>query len=498
MEQSGRSGASHASDDTDSRGMRRRAFVGSAAAGAAAFGLPGPARALAGATSRNVDAVVVGAGVSGLAAAWRLRRNGRSVVVLEASERLGGRVLNLSTGPRPHQVTEAGGEWVAARQKRILALCKTFGIQTFPTYDKGKTVYFDGEAHPFSGTVPPIGGAAQAEVLAAMLQLTEMCDQVPVDAPETAKHAKKWDSKTVASWIDDNVTTAKARAILRDAVGGPVGGTAKNTSLLGYLFIAKSNGGPLHLVTVRGGGLAFRIKGGSGLIVDALAQRVGAGRIKLSTPVRQINRGTSSVQVITDDGTYTSSHVIVAVPPPMAGRIGYDPPLPPARDQFTQHAAMGWLIKCFAVYPKPFWREKGLNGIVNSVAPPLAGVFDNSPDDGSVGCLYGLIAGDDARIQTGRSAEKRRQSVLDTFKKCFGDAAGSPTKYFEYNWARQRFIGGGAAVSWAPGVLTMFPGAVRDPVGPIHWASTETATDNWGDMDGAITAGERAADEVLA
>jgi len=215
-------------------------------------------------------------------------------------------------------------------------------------------------------------------------------------------------------------------------------------------------------------------------------------------PVRQINRGGSSVRVITDEGTYKASDVIVATEPPTAGRIAYDPPMPPARDQFTQHIAQGWLIKCFAVYPKPFWRQHNYNGMINSVAPPLSGCFDNSPEDASVGCLYGLIAGNEARIWAHKPAAERRNAVLGTFVKCFGPAAGHPTKYFEYDWAQQPFIGGGAAAPAPPGVLTQFPGVVRKPVGPIHWASTETAVKNWGDMDGAITAGERAADEVLA
>jgi monoamine oxidase len=452
---------------------------------------------MAGVGSTNVDVVVVGAGVSGLAAAWKLRRAGRSVVVLEASDRLGGRVLNLSTGPKPYQVTEAGGEWVAARQKRILAVCKTLGITKFPTYDKGKTVYYDGQAHPFSGTVPPIGNEAQAELLAAILQLGDMCDTVDLNAPEKTPKAENWDSMTVKSWVDANVSAPKAKAILYDAVGGPVGGTAANTSLLGYLFIAKSNGSPLELITVKGGALANRINGGSGLIVERIAQRVGASRIKLSTPVRSISQNGKGVQVVTDDATYTAGDVIVAVAPPMASRISYDPQLPAVRDQLSQHAAMGWLIKCFAVYPKPFWRDKGYNGFINSVAPPLAGSFDNSPNDGSVGCLYGLIAGNDARIWSGRPASARRAAVLGTFKKCFGEAAGSPTKYFEYDWAEDPWARGGAAVPFAPGVLTEFPGALRRPVGRIHWAATETATKSWGDMDGAILAGERAVDEIL-
>src|SRR3954454_8799480 len=140
MEQSERVG-----QPSESQGLRRRTFVTSAAAGAAALALRGT-RAAAAPANTTVDVVVVGAGVSGLAAASQLLLAGRSVVVLEASDRLGGRVLNLPTGPAPHQVTEAGGGWVAARQKRTLTLSERVGIQTFPTYAKGKKVYYNGKA----------------------------------------------------------------------------------------------------------------------------------------------------------------------------------------------------------------------------------------------------------------------------------------------------------------------------------------------------------------
>jgi monoamine oxidase len=184
--------------------------------------------------------------------------------------------------------------------------------------------------------------------------------------------------------------------------------------------------------------------------------------------------------------------------PAMAARIHYDPQLPAARDQFTQHASMGWLIKCFAVYRKPFWRANGQNGIVTSISPPISGVFDNSPPDGSVGCLYGLIAGDRARVWSRKPAGERRRAVLRVFNRCFGGPALNPVDYLAYDWADQPYIRGGAAMSLGPGVLTECPGVIRKPVRRIHWASTETAMKSWGDMDGAILSGERAANEILS
>ena len=400
---------------------------------------------------------------------------------------------------------QSGGEWVSSRQKPILALCKELGITTFHTYTDGQTTYYDGSPHPFTGTFPPIPGDAKLALGAALTELEAISKTIDLEAPEESPAAGALDATTVESWLKDNVEAASskstriAREILRVAVGGPVGGTAQGQSLLQYLFIAKANGGPLALVTTgKGSALEFRINGGSGLIVTRLARKVGKDNIELKTPVRRIEQPTAGVKVLTDNGVYRARRVIVAVAPNMAGQIDYDPPLGDVRALFMQRAPMGWLIKCFGVYRTPFWREKGLNGMVNSIVPPLDGVFDNSPDDASVGCLYGLIGGFNARRWSQRPAAERQRAVLGVFSRCFGSEALRPVKYMEHNWASEPWIRGGAAMSLPPSVLTEFPGVIRKPAKRIHWASTETATESWGDMEGAILSGERAAGEVMA
>jgi hypothetical protein len=122
-----------------SANLSREAFVG-----IGSFAGNSAVEAKAGFTGTNVDVVVVGSGVSGLSAAFKLRRAGRSVAVLEASDRTGGRVLNLSTGPEPDDVTEAGrrvGRQAADAHPRA---CRQFGIETFRTYTKGDTTFSDG------------------------------------------------------------------------------------------------------------------------------------------------------------------------------------------------------------------------------------------------------------------------------------------------------------------------------------------------------------------
>jgi len=230
-------------------------------------------------------------------------------------------VVNLPTGPRPNQVTEAGGQWVASYQKRILALCKTLGIRKFPTYDKGKWTYYDGQPHTYTPEsiddfLPPVPADQLAQAVDAVAKLELMCQTFDVDHPERAPDAEAWDSMTLSTWLDGLELGPVARKLLEAAAGGPVGGTSDNTSLLGYLFVAKANGGPVRLVSVKGGELAFRLDGGSALIARRLVQRIGEQRVKLNSPVTQIERTGSGVWVIAGTAVWSAQHVIVAVPPP--------------------------------------------------------------------------------------------------------------------------------------------------------------------------------------
>jgi monoamine oxidase len=266
-----------------------------------------------------------------------------------------------------------------------------------------------------------------------------------------------------------------------------------------YLFLVASTGGAERLISIKGGVLESRVVGGSGVIIDTLTAELG-DRVLLNAPVRQIDQTGASVQLTSDRGPVSADQVIVAVPPTIAGRVGYDPPLPVVRDGLTQRSPMGWGIKVFASYPTPFWREAGLNGFVSNIDPDgvVSGVFDNSPPSGSPGALYGLIEGDAARTWGVRPAAERKAAVLEAFATFFGAQAREPSDYLEQDWASMPWIQGGATMVFAPGTWTEYGAALRTPVGRIHWAGTETATEQWGSMDGAVIAAVRAVREVLA
>jgi monoamine oxidase len=268
-------------------------------------------------------------------------------------------------------------------------------------------------------------------------------------------------------------------------------------SLLHALFYTHSGNGVDVLARTRGGAQQDRFARGSQANAVGLAEKL-CDRVRLTQPVRRIDRTDDAVAVLTDDLLVTARRAIVAVPPPLAARIRYEPGLPAVRDQLLQRIPMGAVIKCHAVYDRPFWRDDGLTGQATTDVGPVKIVFDNSPPSGSPGVMLAFVEGAHARALSGVEPAERRAAVLDCLATLFGPAARRPVDYVERDWSAEEWTRGCYAALFTPGTWTQHGAALREPVGRLHWAGTETATVWCGYMDGAIQSGERAAHEILS
>jgi monoamine oxidase len=269
-------------------------------------------------------------------------------------------------------------------------------------------------------------------------------------------------------------------------------------SLLHFLFYIGSGGGLDVLTATTGGAQELRLIGGSHRISERLAEELGPGVVSLRAAVRALSQDTESVTVAHDGGELTARRVIVALPPTLAGRLRFAPPLPAERDGLTQQIPMGTVIKVQAAYDAPFWRTDGLSGQVLSFEDPLEVTFDNSPADGSCGVLVGFLEASHGRAAARLDLSARRDLVLRCLTKYFGALAGEPTEYLERDWAAEEFTRGCYGGRLGAGVWTQYGAALVRPVGRIHWAGAETANEWNGYMDGAVRSGRRAASEVLA
>jgi monoamine oxidase len=453
----------------------------------------------------TVDAVVVGAGFAGLTAARNIAGAGKSVMVLEARDRVGGRVLNMDLGGG--RVTERGGTFVGPTQDHVLALAKALGIGLFDTYDTGENVYYsDGQRSTFSDTSPtgsaPMDPVILADLATVVTQLDQMSTEVPVDAPWTAAKASQYDAQTLQSWLEQNSVTPQFRRLATTACEPIFGAESRELSLLYVLFYIAASGNETNPGTfernfnTRQGAQQWRLQGGSQLIPLKMAADLGR-QVVLSTPVRRIVQSGGRVQVISDKVTVNAKKVVVAVPPTLAARIDYSPDLPTERDQFMQRTPQGSLVKAGVVYDRPWWRDKGLTGSSVSTEGLVSATFDDSPEDGSLGVLFGFIGGDKARQFNGMAPADRQSSIISEFATLFGPEANSPQQYFESNWTAETWSRGCPVALYGPGTLTAYGPALRKPVGNIHWAGTETSTYWNGYMDGAVRSGARAAKEVV-
>ncbi len=439
---------------------------------------------------------MVGAGLAGLAAARELAASGRDPIVLEARDRVGGRTLNEPIGDG--KVVEIGAQWVGPTQDRVLALIRELGLETFPTYARGKNIFErEGKLSEYSGAIPRANPVGLAEVGVAMKRLNLMAAKVSPEAPWRAPKADRWDSETFATWMRRNVRTEVARDILRLAIIGVWAAEPRDVSLLHVLFYIRSAGSLEILIGTEGGAQQDRVVGGTQLISLRMAEQLGPV-VELQTPVRAIRHSDAGVTVVSDRLEVSARRAIVAIPPALAGRIAYEPALPAVRDGLSQRMAQGSVVKCMAVYERPFWRERGLSGAVTSVSGPVSVGFDNSPPDGSPGVLLGFLEGQAAREAADLTRDERRRLVAECFGRLFGPEAAQPIDYVDRAWGADPWSRGCYGGFMPTGAWTDYGAALREPIGPIHWAGAETAVVWNGYMDGAVGSGRDAAQAALA
>ncbi|MFC8360748.1 flavin monoamine oxidase family protein [Streptomyces griseorubiginosus] len=452
--------------------------------------------------SHRTDVVVIGAGLAGLSAARDLVAAGKSVAVLEARDRVGGRLLNHDLGDG--QVTEIGGQFVGPTQDRILALAKDVGVETYRAEVPGENVYVhDGRAKRFSGHTPP-DLLALPDMGLALARIGKAAARIDPAAPWKTPHALELDGMTYETWLRKAEITGAAVDLVNIFLNSAYGGEARDASALFSLWYVATFGDETHPGTMErgtgttGGAQDSRFVGGSQRVAQRLAVELD-GRVHLSAPVRRVTQDSTGVTVVSDAGEWHAQQVVVATPPLLASRIVWDPLLPPQQDQLFQRLPFGTLMKCVAVYDKPFWRAEGLSGMgLLRGGSPIREMFDNTPQDGGPGVLMGFLGGKEWRRWAHRPARERRGAVLRCFAQVVGERAFDTLDYVEQDWTAEQWTQGGPTSIAAPGVLTSYGEWMGRAFGRIHWAGAEFSPYWNGFMDGAVRSGQNAAAELLA
>ena len=442
------------------------------------------------------DVCVVGAGYAGLTAARRLSQAGKSVVVLEARDRVGGRIWthHLSDG----SAVDRGGGWLGPRHDAIFALANEMGATTYKTWVRGAHLLIgDGRKRRYTGLIPKISPLAVLTLALAQRKLNKMARQLPLEAPWTAPRAAEWDACSVASWLEHSgIRTAVARDLFESAVRGLMTAPLSEVSLLHLLYLVRSHGSLETLFSIENGAQENMVDGGAGSIARRVADQLG-GSIRLNTPVRAITQRAAHVLVAGDELEVSARNAVVSVPPALALQIAFDPALSADRTALYRNAIGGWETKTIVVYDEPFWRADGYSGQTAEPGSAAEVTLDAGPSSGRPGVIAGFTFGPVAQRLALLEPKVRRQTMLDSLAARLGPRAAHPSDFIETSWWTEEWSRGCSMAHFTLRTLTRYGHLLREPFGRVHWAGTETATISHGAIDGAVRSGERVAAEIL-
>jgi monoamine oxidase len=472
----------------------RREIVGSAIVGSIAVGTgAGPIQA-ASSQRLRADVCVIGAGFAGLSAAYRLKQAGANVVVLEARKRVGGR--SWSVRMKDGTFVDFGGQWVGATQDRFYALIKEMGGETYESPNVGKRLQRnvldgaeflrladDDETFPGSDLLKAGYG-----------KINDLVKTIDPNTPWTHANAEQLDATTFAEWLRAEVPHEGARKYIGIETGSVPCASPEEISMLhlGWLIRACDSTDALF-----GSAQADRIIGGSQTVARKVAEKLGSA-IKFGAPVRRIEWSDKGTTVHSDQISVAARHVVVAIPPNLAGAIEYQPSLPVGRVQITARWPQGIVIKVAAIYHRPFWRDNDLAGASYDHISIIGETADSSNPESisKAGILTSFVYMDQARKVSLLSPEQRKKAILAELAQRFGDKALTPEHYHESSWTTDQWTRGCFTGFLTPGATWLLGPSMRAPVGPIHWAGTETATQWPSFIDGAIRSGEREAEAI--
>ncbi|KAM9984771.1 hypothetical protein ACTFIY_009186 [Dictyostelium cf. discoideum] len=416
------------------------------------------------------DIIIIGGGLSGLKTAYDLKKSNLEILVLEARNRFGGRTDSI----------KIGDGWIDAGVNELkLETYKQFyeGKTVFDIYDNGLIKSFDESSPNFDlseiglGNINPI-----------INTFIEVCKNI--DFSKCSKENPimlSLEKLTVSEWLRV-CGYGESVKFFNWFCKMTVSSSSDHISILFFLkYVNSINGIESLFISDDDCTESERIIGGSSMVSERMVSFL---KDDITTSKNEI---------------YYCRNVVSIIPPMLLKNVIFKPDLPIEKQRLKNEMEMGNTIKVIVIYDSVFWRDQGYNGKSRSFVGPTYQSFDNCTHDLSVKSIIGFIIGkEELKYWYSISREERRSAVLNQYSKYWGPKALTPLLYFERNWSQDKYSAGCfMGVSKSGDILSQCNNYYTKPHGNIHWAGTETSTQWYGHMEGAITSSKRVVNEIL-
>ncbi|MEQ1952177.1 flavin monoamine oxidase family protein [Mesorhizobium yinganensis] len=412
--------------------------------------------------------IVVGAGFTGLSAAHRLKQAGIDFIVLEARDRVGGRVeaAENSLGER----IDMGGQYFCDDMPEISALVQVYGKTLANGLFAGRSLI---QPETIVGTVD--------DLYRRSARIRDRANELDPDDPSIA-------DLSVRAWADEQPDAYDAQWAFLGTIEGL---WCQPTDLLPLWYLISND----RRITNEVPELQYFLRETMHSLAEDLGSALGS-RLRLGEVARNIRHAPGKVSVRTDAGLYEAAHVILAVPPVMARRLTFEPPLPVEVCQATSAWRSGKVIKALVRYENPFWRDKGFSGSVFFLDPLGLYACDASRDEDHAAIVV-FAGGSLAEKWRRAGSEATRTAILDRLAAALGPQAAAPLDFTMRDWTDDAWSGGGYSDTIMDFSAKDAEAIMRRGLPGVTFASSELSPSYPGYIEGAIVAGRAAAGNLL-
>ncbi len=418
--------------------------------------------------NKKSKVIVLGGGLSGLAAAYQLKKRGVDVMVLEARKRLGGRVYTLKMDPKENLNVEVGGEWISKAQKRIIGLCNELGLGLQDNQMQAHLIYKNKYSKPYDWSLSPEWNTKLSKLK------MDFVDLRPEDQTEMDK--LDWWSYLLNNGCDGQDLDLHN---LMDSID--FGESIRQVSA----YVALN-----HFTTVaERKELPYKIIGGNAQLVEALADKIGRENIITGCPVKRIEQGNKVTITCADGTTYEADKLICTAPTQALKKIEWSPRLPVDKMDAIHELQYSRVNKNLVLFNRRFWKDESFDIITDSTAHFIYHGTKNQASPKGVLLSYSI--GDKADVMAKQNDGERAVLMQQALHPAFGNIRPMMEQQFNYYWGDDEYLKGSYAI-YRPGQWFRLRPVLQRPFINTYFAGEHIA-DLQGSMEGAVVTGETAA-----